>query len=1002
MKYFNLIFCFIWVTQSFAQETFPVNGTHHENHLYYCFKNATIHVDYQSVVKEGTLIIQDGRVVAIGDNIEIPKGAVVYNLKGKHIYPSIIDPYSDYGMPEIPKQKRQSGPQFVSNKKGAFGWNQAIKPEIDAAELFSYNKSQAASYRKAGFGALLTHQKDGIVRGTSTAVLLGENDNMSMLKSYAALHFSFQKGSSTQDYPGSLMGAIALLRQTYYDAEWYKKQKEKVEHNISLEAFINNQTLPSIFEVRDYQTAIRADKVGDEFNVQYIIKGAGDEYKRIDKIKETDAAFILPVNFPKVYDVEDPYDALVASIEDIKHWELAPSNPAILEQNDILFAFTSDGLESPDDFIGQVRKAIQRGLSEETALKAITYNPAMLLGAQDELGSLHPDKYANFIITSDELFNKDMAIYENWVKGKQYVIKDYNAIDVRGTYDLTVDGQKFKLVLEGSNNSPKAKLEMDTTKIKVSFTQESNLVSLSFKVPNGPLMGLITLSGKLDNKSTKWNGKGQKGKGEWISWEASRIAKHEEDKKSEEQLDSLIGKAWLPSLAYGFETFPSKNSYLIKNATVWTCEEEGILQNTDVLISNGKIKQIGENLTADGIDVIDAKGMHLTPGIVDEHSHIAISRGVNECTQAVTAEVSIADVVNADDINIYRQLAGGVTAAQLLHGSCNPVGGQSALIKLRWGRSAEDMKIKNTDGFIKFALGENVKRSNFGDSHTERFPQTRMGVEQVYYDAFTRAMEYQVDWAKYLVSYSGAKKKEKDNIIAPRRDLELDILSQILNEKRFISCHSYQQGEINMLMHVGDSMGFRINTFTHILEGYKVADKMKEHGAGGSTFSDWWAYKFEVNDAIPYNGAIMHEQGIVTAFNSDDAEMGRRLNQEAAKAVKYGGVSEEDALKFVTLNPAKLLHLDNRMGSVKVGKDADLVLWTDHPLSIYAKASKTMIDGIVYYDIERDLELRSRNQEEKMRLLEKMIEAKKNGEPVQKPQPKKDRLYHCDSVTDEI
>ena len=249
------------------------------------------------------------------------------------------------------------------------------------------------------------------------------------------------------------------------------------------------------------------------------------------------------------------------------------------------------------------------------------------------------------------------------------------------------------------------------------------------------------------------------------------------------------------------------------------------------------------------------------------------------------------------------------------------------------------MKIDTKDGFIKFALGENVKQSNWGPFNTVRFPQTRMGVEQVYYDAFTRAKEYQAKWD----AFAKLNPKEKDKSEAPRIDLELETLNEILNKERFISCHSYVQSEINMLMHVGDSMGFTVNTFTHILEGYKVADKMKNHGAAGSTFSDWWAYKYEVNDAIPYNGAIMHHEGVLTAFNSDDAEMGRRLNQEAAKAIKYGGVSEEEALKFVTLNPAKMLHLDDRMGSIKIGKDACIVLWNDHPLSVYATVSKTII-----------------------------------------------------------
>jgi imidazolonepropionase-like amidohydrolase len=327
-------------------------------------------------------------------------------------------------------------------------------------------------------------------------------------------------------------------------------------------------------------------------------------------------------------------------------------------------------------------------------------------------------------------------------------------------------------------------------------------------------------------------------------------------------------------------------------------------------------------------------------------------------------------------------LSGGVTSAQLLHGSCNPVGGQSGLIKLRWGLAPEKMKIEQADGFIKFALGENVKQSNAGDRSTSRYPQTRMGVEQVYYDAFIRAKEYEA--------------KMKTNPALTRKDLELDALVEILNKKRFISCHSYVQSEINMLMHVADSMGFKVNTFTHILEGYKVADKMKAHGVCASTFADWWAYKYEVIEAIPYNAAIMIKAGVTVAINSDDAEMGRRLNQEAAKTIKYGNISEVEAWKMVTLNPAKMLHLDNRLGSIKVGKDADLVLWTDNPLSIYAKPAYTFVDGICYFSLEKDEILRIQIKQERQRIINKMMAAKQAGEKTEKKISAIDVDYHCE------
>jgi imidazolonepropionase-like amidohydrolase len=389
---------------------------------------------------------------------------------------------------------------------------------------------------------------------------------------------------------------------------------------------------------------------------------------------------------------------------------------------------------------------------------------------------------------------------------------------------------------------------------------------------------------------------------------------------------------------------------------------------------------VGTNLNCAECKVVVGVNKNVTSGIIDEHNHIAIQDGVNEGTEASSAEVRIGDVVTSEDINIYRQLSGGVVAAQLLHGSANPIGGQSALIKFRWGFAPEKMKIESADGFIKFALGENVKQSNWGDKFSIRYPQTRMGVEQTYVNEFTRAREYE----KAL--------KEKRNI---RRDLELETLVEILNKKRFITCHSYVQSEINMLMHVADSFGFRVNTFTHILEGYKVADKMKAHGVNASTFADWWAYKYEVIDAIPYNANILTRAGVNTAINSDDAEMARRLNQEAAKSVKYGGMSEEEAWKMVTLNPAKMLHLDNRMGSIKAGKDADIVIWSDDPLSIYAIVEKTYVDGICFYDKDKDAAKRQSIKRERARLTQKMLDEKKAGAPTQEAPKKSSAAYSC-------
>ena len=447
-----------------------------------------------------------------------------------------------------------------------------------------------------------------------------------------------------------------------------------------------------------------------------------------------------------------------------------------------------------------------------------------------------------------------------------------------------------------------------------------------------------------------------------------------------------------PNKAYGNKEVPKQQNLIIRNTTVWTNEKEGILKNTDVAISNGLIASIGKNLENNNSSLeIDGTNKHLTAGIIDEHSHIAAS-SINESGHNSSAEVTIEDVVNPNDISIYRTLSGGVTTIQILHGSANPIGGQSAIIKLKWGETAENMLMKDAAKFIKFALGENVKQSNW--SSYSRFPQSRMGVEQVYVDFFQRAKEYGKKWE----NYNTLSKRQKSKTPKPRYDIEMEVVWEILRGERHISCHSYVQSEINMLMKVAESFGIKINTFTHILEGYKVATKMAKHGAGGGSFSDWWAYKYEVIDAIPYNGPILSEAGVTVAYNSDNAEMIRRLNQEAAKAVKYGGLSEEEAWKYVTLNPAKLLRIDDKVGSIATGKHADLALWSHNPLSIYAVAEKTIIEGAIFYDYNNlDAKILD-NEKEREIIITQLKEAKKGGAKTQ-PAPVIDKRYfECETI----
>lgn len=838
--------------------------------------------------------------------------------------------------------------------------------------------------RKAGFGSVNVINRDGIARGTSSAVTLNnEKENSVMLNNQTAANYSFNKGTSQNDYPTSLMGSTALLRQTYYDAQWYGKQKE--EYNISLEEFNKQQLLPQIFEADGWQNILRADKIAKEFGKQYIIKSTGDEYQRIEAVKATGASLIIPVNFVKAFDVEDPAEARNVTLAQMKDWEMAPTNPAALEKAGIKFSLTAFGLDNVKDFWTNVRTAIDNGLTQKQALLAVTEIPAAMVGIADKVGTLEKGKLANFLITSDTLFKSSNIVFENWIQGKRFVVSKMDVTDLTGIYNLNIDGiSTLTLKINGSTATVE-RTGADSAKTTATFNRNGDWVSLNFNLKKNPA-GDVRLSGYLTSESpVTFRGESALSAGTTGKWSAQFKEANKEAPKKELAKSVLpTGKLIYPFGAFGNEIAPKQESVLLKNATVWTNEKEGILLNADVLLENGKIKAVGKGLSAGNAKVIDATGKHITAGIIDEHSHIAIEGGVNEGAQSNSAEVRIADVVNSEDVNIYRQLAGGVTTSHLLHGSANPIGGQSQLIKLRWGKTPEELKFGGNDGFIKFALGENVKQSNFGSG--ARFPVTRMGVEQTYVDDFTRAKEYKAALAT------------KGSVV--RRDLELDALVEILDNKRFITCHSYVQSEINMLMKVADSLGFKINTFTHILEGYKVADKMKARGINASTFSDWWAYKMEVAEAIPYNGKIMHNIGITTAFNSDDAEMARRLNQEAGKSVLYGNVPEEDALKFVTLNPAKMMHIDNRVGSLKAGKDADVVIWSANPLSIYAKAEKTFVDGIAYWDIDKDVQVRATQATEKARIAQKMLDSKSKGGKTQRPAPQASIIYNCESLGD--
>ena len=990
-KPYLFAFLFFIFMNSNAQEYFPNNeGVPNKNKNFVVFTNARIYVTPTQILENASIIIQNEKIVSVGVKVEIPKNATVINLNGKHIYASFIDMYTSFGI-EKPKRMVSGSDPLYDSKRIGYYWSEHIKSEVNGFEVFKYDTTKAEEFIKAGFGAVGTHLQDGVARGTGCLVALSNIDNKnSVLFNQVSNHYSFTRSATTnQAYPSSLTGAIALLKQVFLDLDWYKKGGSTTR-DLSLDALAKNEKLPQIFLTEDKLNSLRANKIGVASGINFIMKGSGNEFERIAEIKNSNSRFIIPINFPEAYDVANPYQASQMELYDLRFWNQAPTNLKVLSENNIVFALTTDKLKKIEDFKTNLLKAIKYGFDKTKALESLTTIPAELLGKSAEIGSLKSGAYANFLITSGEIFDEKTIVFENWVLGNKNVINDISQKDIRGNYDLTIGSDKYTWKIDGEIAAPKSEvLGADKKKINSKLIIANNWLSTVIKPKDSISKGFIRLAGYVDD-TNKLSGKAILRDGIEMMWTATKTSPFVMVKDTAKQipLNKIMPTAY-PNVAFGLDKKAAAENLLFKNATVWTNEKDGILQETDVLVKNGKIALIGKNISDASAKTIDAKGKHLTAGIIDEHSHIAISNGVNEGGHNSSAEVSIQDVVDSEDIDIYRDLAGGVTVSQLLHGSANPIGGQSAIVKWKWGQTADDMLYKDQPKFIKFALGENVKQSNWGTNNPTRFPQTRMGVEQVFTDYFQRAKDYNDSWT----TFNNGKDKSK----SPRKDIEMEVLAEILNKKRFISCHSYVASEILMLMKVAEKFNFNVNTYTHILEGYKVADEMKKHGVGASTFSDWWAYKFEVNDAIPYNGPLMHRQGVVVAYNSDNAEMSRRMNQEAAKAVKYGDISEEEAWKFVTLNPAKLLRIDDKVGSIKVGKDADLVLWNNNPLSMYAKAEKTLIEGVVYFDLEKDMEMRKAVVTERNELIEQLLQEKNKGMTTQEPKKKEKKYYDCET-----
>lgn len=1007
--------------------TTPIEGLRDASPRTHALVGGRIVVSPGNVIERGTLVLRDGVIVAVGADVPVPAEARVWDVGGRTLYAGFIEAQASAFLPAAWKAA-PIGPRVGASppaasastpELGARAWNPRVTPERSAARSLTPDAKAAEGLRALGFTAVNLVPARGIFRGSSALVsLVDPLENRAVIRAETAQQVAFELGGEFgRTYPSSLMGAVALVRQTLLDAQWHAAahaayaatavpQMERPEANRSLDALgsVTRGEQPFFFAVGNELDVERALALRREFGLKLTLLGMGTEYRVVGALTGADTAVVVPLAFPDVPAIETSALALDVQLDQLQHWDLARANAGLLVKAGVPVALTSAGLKKASDFWPNLRKAVAAGLSPEAALAGLTTVPASLLGVP-QLGTLEPGRAAHIVVADGDLFTSDdAAIALLWVDGEPYPQAAWERLDVRGTWAATWDGAAGPATLSLTGKTP-GKLTGKAGDAKVAaIVQGDTLVLFVPATLFGGAAGntgIVRLSARGRGETIA--GTGELADGREFRWSARRTAPASEASSSASAIEGIpdaatrtteatpvaatgsadasrseaessakgsttapIARAEIfPAGAYGRRGLPEQPAaVLLKNATIWTSAAAGMIERADLLIERGRITKVGANLTAPaGAVLIDGTGKHVSAGLIDCHSHVAMNQGWNEGTSAVSCEVRVGDILDPTDIDLYRQLASGVTTINILHGSANPIGGQNQVIKTRWGSRADGLRFEGAKPGVKFALGENVTRANF-PAGRGRYPLSRMGVGEIMRDTFARAAEYERDLAEARAGRAS---------LPVRRDLRLEAAAEMLRGERIVHIHSYRQDEVLMFVRLAQELKLSVATFQHILEGYKVAPEIASLGAGASMFSDWWAFKFEVYDAIPWNGALMREAGVLVSFNSDDAELARRLNTEAAKAVKYGGVPPAEALQFVTLNPAKQLRIQDRVGSIEPGKDADFVVWSGSPLSTLSRVEQTWIDGRRYFSLEDDAAMRAADAAERTALIQRAI-----------------------------
>ncbi len=964
---------------TFAQGP-PANGPASNDPAWHALVGGTVIVRPGQRLDHATLVLRAGRVTSVTANGPVPAGARVFDCTGLTLYPGLVEPF----LPVDAPAPDPDAPRVH--------WHPMVLAQRSALDGDGASSNDREQLRALGFTAAAIAPTGGVFKGSAAVVLLGEaepGERAPVVRAAGYQLCSMQTRSG--GHPSSAMGAIALLRQTLFDADWYERCNMAIARdatlragaptgNAALQALIDQRGLPLAFDVDDELEVLRAAKVAAETGRSAFAIGSGMEFRRVQAIAKAGLPIVVPVNFPEPPAVATLAEQERVSLRQLQSWEQAPTNLQRLLAAGVRVALTTARLAEKKEFRAQLAEAIACGVTTDQALAALTTTPAELLGVTADLGTLEPGHLANIVAVAGDLFDPKARIDAVWIGGRRYDGTAAEVHDFDGRWTATVaratavtiqltigDGGVRTTIGEQGGKAANVVLTADRLELVIERTFGDG--------PNWCRLRRVgdTLQGEL--RCADGTFAVQAVRTTEAAKEAPAPTATTDPIEPDATARPSLAPLPVPLGGYGMLEPPTARTAVFTGATVWTCGDDGVVPLGALMIRDGKIVYAGarENMPTAPADalIVDCTGKHITPGLIDCHSHTGISRGVNEGGEAVTAEVRVQDVVNPDDVNWYRQLAGGVTTVNQLHGSANAIGGQSNTVKLRWGATApDDLLFAGAVPGIKFALGENPRRANGGE-RSDRYPNTRMGVEALIRDRFLAAADYR----RRLQQYEALAPRARAATLPPRRDLELEALAEVLAGQRRVHCHSYRQDEIFMLCSMAKEFGFRIGTFQHVLEGYKVAEAIRANAVGASAFSDWWAYKFEVYDAIPENGAILHAAGVCVSFNSDSDEHARRLNTEAGKAVRYGGVPPAEALCFVTANPAIQLGIDQRTGRLARGLDADFAIWSDDPLSYASVCESTWVDGAERFSRQRDRELRGEIARERARLLRKALAA---------------------------